>query len=726
MANSFIENVNIVANATQLSSGDIIEDAELARNEAVAAAERARISALDADVSELKSEEWSQKAYNNEVEPGKFSSFHWSEKSRLNAGDQLINDIVISQTTVWSSQKVSTELSTKANENHLHPNVYEPVFQKNTAFNKSFGGTGASSDIARSDHTHSQYELVIQEKNTAFNKNFGLNAGEVAEGNHIHDYEPVILKNTAFNKSFIADLNNPLDDEIPRGTHTHKATNIVYDPTNNNIITSSTTQGALGQLDGKMKEFSTAERTNISVGMASSSETVAFSAVGEPVKILVPTFISAGSKNALYSDGAVKINYAIDPTKLIEGWYTFTITIVRKANTKYSVYAYRGANPIDDSFKINIGSDVTEAGTNQVSLDGFMTGLLNNEELSVYIANDTDTATVDIIGMTVSFAAVPEGAIVASGISVDHADLTGTGAPNGAHTISDIIGLESILDTKATLPVTPTTDSIVTFDAAGLLYDSNIDINTVSNKMDKINSPTPTNFISMDATGNAQNSGVSEVSFALVAGDNSKTFNVADGTGTEAINKNQLDAFATTVDTTGALTAHIEDTANPHIVTYTQIGAAAEIHTHIISDVSLLQDSLNDKYNKVSTPATDNIVSFETGGLLKDSGVAFSEITSNSTAITTLQTDSHSHTNKTLLDTITDTGDGMSYLANDGIYKTVVSSTDWSDITNKPTKFPPEIHTHVISDVINLQTTLDSKEEFTQENSSGTPATNVL
>jgi hypothetical protein len=37
------------------------------------------------------------------------------------------------------------------------------------------------------------------------------------------------------------------------------------------------------------------------------------------------------------------------------------------------------------------------------------------------------------------------------------------------------------------------------------------------------------------------------------------------------------------------------------------------------------------------------------------------------------------------------------------------NSADWSAITNKPTAFPPSAHSHLISEVSNLQTTLDGK-----------------
>lgn len=37
------------------------------------------------------------------------------------------------------------------------------------------------------------------------------------------------------------------------------------------------------------------------------------------------------------------------------------------------------------------------------------------------------------------------------------------------------------------------------------------------------------------------------------------------------------------------------------------------------------------------------------------------------------------------------------------------SSVDWSAVLNKPATFPPSSHTHAISDVTSLQTTLDGK-----------------
>ena len=110
---------------------------------------------------------------------------------------------------------------------HNHSGVYEPVFSKNTAFNKNFGttagtvaqgndsriengqtaygwGNHASAGYALSTHNHSGVYEPVFSKNTAFNKDFGTTSTTVARGNHTHSgvYEPVFSKNTAFNKNF--------------------------------------------------------------------------------------------------------------------------------------------------------------------------------------------------------------------------------------------------------------------------------------------------------------------------------------------------------------------------------------------------------------------------------------------------------------------------------------------------------------------------------------------
>lgn len=52
------------------------------------------------------------------------------------------------------------------------------------------------------------------------------------------------------------------------------------------------------------------------------------------------------------------------------------------------------------------------------------------------------------------------------------------------------------------------------------------------------------------------------------------------------------------------------------------------------------------------------------------------------------------------------------------------ASVAWDDVTDKPTSFPPATHTHDISDIKNLQTTLNGKltasKAATQANSTAT------
>jgi hypothetical protein len=102
--------------------------------------------------------------------------------------------------------------------NSLFGSVFEPAFNKNSAFNRNFGTTLLT--VAKGNHTHSGvYEPVISPKNNAFNKIFGTAADTVAEGNHIHSgvYEPVISpKNNAFNKSF-----GTAAGKVAEGNHTH-------------------------------------------------------------------------------------------------------------------------------------------------------------------------------------------------------------------------------------------------------------------------------------------------------------------------------------------------------------------------------------------------------------------------------------------------------------------------------------------------------------------------
>ncbi|RLA58232.1 MAG: hypothetical protein DRQ78_12390, partial [Epsilonproteobacteria bacterium] len=126
---SFIENVNTIANATKLATGDVIEDANAAKDEAVAAAAEAALSAENAFASKDMAEDWAIKPYNSIVEgevglgTDKYSSYHWSEKAKEHAGEYLINDTYISLGYTWSSTKIDGLINGKSESDHNHDGV---------------------------------------------------------------------------------------------------------------------------------------------------------------------------------------------------------------------------------------------------------------------------------------------------------------------------------------------------------------------------------------------------------------------------------------------------------------------------------------------------------------------------------------------------------------------------------------------------------------------------
>ena len=330
---SFVENVNIVANATVLATGDLVEDTKIARDEAVAAKDRARLAEIKAEMAEFKAEEWAQKGYNSEVETGKYSSFHWSETARLAIGDPIINDALTSTLYAWSSQRIMTQLLTKSDIGHNHDADYEKKFIKNGAFNLNFGGTGVAQLISRSDHTHTGYELAIGTKNTAFNKNFGTGSGEVAEGSHNHD--TTYMKTAAYVVGgkigsavipWVQDLDNPLDTEVPRGPHTHKAEKLPYDNAGSTVISSTTVQGALSELDTKFGILELAKKTHLTAGISQVHE-IPITGIDTPVVLNNPVALLASENASITNGSEIVVKYSTDPEKLIEGIVSVSITL---------------------------------------------------------------------------------------------------------------------------------------------------------------------------------------------------------------------------------------------------------------------------------------------------------------------------------------------------------------------------------------------------------------
>ena len=91
----------------------------------------------------------------------------------------------------------------------------------------------------------------------------------------------------------------------------------------------------------------------------------------------------AGYSNAVLSGGNITIDYPVAPSNLIEGWFSITVSIDRAASTIYQVGLYLNDVILGAGFIAEIGTASSAAGPNQVSLDAFLTGLENGDELSM-------------------------------------------------------------------------------------------------------------------------------------------------------------------------------------------------------------------------------------------------------------------------------------------------------------------------------------------------------
>lgn len=144
------------------------------------------------------------------------------------------------------------------------------------------------------------------------------------------------------------------------------------------------------------------------------------------------------------------------------------------------------------------------------------------------------------------------------------------------------------------------------------------------------------------------------------------------------------------------------------ILSNTDVGAAAAVHTHAISDTTGLQTALNSKYN--------NPVGSTSQYLRGDGSLS----TFPSIPATQVNTDWNSISgvsqllNKPTLfsGAYADlTGKPVLFSGNyaDLAAKPALFDGTWASLTGKPTTFTPSAHTHVISDVTGLQTALDGK-----------------
>lgn len=132
--------------------------------------------------------------------------------------------------------------------------------------------------------------------------------------------------------------------------------------------------------------------------------------------------------------------------------------------------------------------------------------------------------------------------------------------------------------------------------------------------------------------------------------------------------------------------------AGDYVPSWTEITSkpstfAPSAHTHIISDVTNLQSALDGKAAVSHTHTTSQISDSTTVGR---SVLTAADAAAARTAI-------GAGTSDLIIGTTSTTAKAGDYVPS------------WSEITSKPSTFTPSAHTHVIADVTNLQTTLDSK-----------------
>jgi len=123
-----------------------------------------------------------------------------------------------------------------------------------------------------------------------------------------------------------------------------------------------------------------------------------------------------------------------------------------------------------------------------------------------------------------------------------------------------------------------------------------------------------------------------------------------------------------------AIQNHLSDTGNPHSVTQVQIGLDQVDNTSDLDKPisTATQAALNDKTDVGHTHTISDIPDFDIG------------VSTNVDVITNTSA-RHTHSNSTVLDTITDSGDGSMYLSDDGTYKLVENdSQTYLDLTDTP------------------------------------------
>jgi len=622
MANSFIENINNLANASKLAVADIVEDTKTARDESVAAVGEVEVAQISIGIDRELAKSYATKGYGVPVTgtvgvDATYSALHWAEKAAQLVGNPIVDDGIISENYSWSSTKVNSILTDKAHVAHTHGTTYEPIILKNTAFNKHFPTAssinGTTSLVARADHTHALvYEPVIGTKGSAFNKSFGTLATDVASGSHNHDtlYMPKVIENSAYNKSFVLNSAAPLSTEVARGNHTHNSNAIIYNNSGTTLISSGTVQGAIDQLEANVANVSQEEKSKLVAGLTDTSYIITINSAGVPVVINAGTTLDTDSKNSVYNNG-VQIKYPdlSIPSKLIEGQWSATVTIEALANKLYYLIPTINNVPLSNAYKVEIGSTSNPySGPLNATVGGWLSGLTQGDVIGVGIANTTDTTNITLNSMSVSWAGQPEGALVASGTTVTHNEVLGrdAGAQHPTSSIYEtgntLVTLDTLLNGKVNKATTSVLNNVVTFDAEGHVKDSGVSINTVNNHMLLLSAHTTGNLLVVNSDGQATDSGKNFTNLANISGSTTQVFSVGDALTTEnAVNKGQLEVVAAIAS--GA----IPNVANPIVGNFPQIDSSGNLVNSDYTGSSFVSSDKEYSSTEIGRTATTNL-----------------------------------------------------------------------------------------------------------------------
>jgi hypothetical protein len=245
---------------------------------------------------------------------------------------------------------------------------------------------------------------------------------------------------------------------------------------------------------------------------------------------------------------------------------------------------------------------------------------------------------------------------------VDDAEMTNKADLNHTHGIADVNGLQTALDGKAN-----------TTDLATKMDDGDAYLKSETYNKTELYNKTEIDQMTMGDGGGSP----------VIVEDNltsTSTTNALSSNQGRILDETKADAIHThdIADVSG-LSGELDlkaDVNHNHDTTYAPI-----VHTHAIGDVTNLQTSLNAKADATALDGKADTIHGHVIGdvdglqLALDSKVDDTEMAGKSDV-------GHTH--------------------------------DYSEITNTPASMPPDAHTHAIADVTNLQTTLDSKVDDTE------------